>query len=356
MPSELAHFYSRTRCARKVIVVDLGFLGDTIHLVPALWELKAAYAGAGLHVVTTPLGAEVLRMAPCVDRSWAVELQREKRTLRQQWDIVRQLRRERFDVAFNFSGADRTLFMTALSGARWAVAYPGARRHLWNRLLIRHWAPRLERDRVVFEQRRGMLAACGVPLGGVRFDLQIDSAAAAWAEGIVPAGAMHLSLSSSKATREWPLEHHCAMLGQVWKRHPGLVVVASTGARERERQRLKAFAEMVQDSRLKSLSETITIPQLAALLRRCRLHLGPDSGVLHLAFALGLPTVSLFREQGDYKSFMPVGLQHHVISMPCHCVDHRDSPCEKLGQAECFARIEPGRVAGLVCEQLGASA
>src|SRR5215469_5461733 len=98
MPSELAHFYSRTREARKVIVVDLGFLGDTIHLIPALWELKSAYQNAGVHVVTTPLGAEVLRLAPCVERVWAVELQREKRSLGQQWDIIRGLRRERFDV------------------------------------------------------------------------------------------------------------------------------------------------------------------------------------------------------------------------------------------------------------------
>jgi hypothetical protein len=41
-----------------------------------------------------------------------------------------------------------------------------------------------------------------------------------------------------------------------------------------------------------------------------------------------------------------------VISMPCHCTDGRDAPCEALGQAECFARIEPNRVADLVCQEL----
>jgi lipopolysaccharide heptosyltransferase III len=352
MPSELAHFYSRTRRARKVIVVDLGFLGDTIHLIPALWELKSAYPEAGLHVLTTPVGAEVLRLAACVDHAWAIEMQREKRTLRQQWQVIRGLRRERFDVAFNFSGADRTLFMTALSGARQSVAYPGGRRHFWNHWLIRNWAQRQARDRVVFEQRRGMLAACGLPLDAARFDLTIDPVAGSWATGIVPSFAMHLSLNASKATREWPLEHHRLMLEKVWKKFPELVVVASTGANERERQRLNIFARTMNDSRLKVMSEIISIPQLAALLRRCRLHLGPDSGVLHLAFALGLPTVSFFREQGDYKSFMPTGPRHRVISMPCHCVDHVDSPCERLGQAECFGRIEPGRVADLVCEEL----
>ena len=96
MPSNAANFYGQTRAARKIIVVDLGFLGDTVHLVPALWELKSGYPQAKLHVLTSTVGAEVLRLAPCVDRAWALDMYRETRTLRQQWQVLRALRRERF--------------------------------------------------------------------------------------------------------------------------------------------------------------------------------------------------------------------------------------------------------------------
>lgn len=352
MPSELAYFYSRTRAARKIIVVDLGFLGDTVHLVPALWEIKAAYPRAGLHVLTSCVGAEVLRLAPCVDRAWALEMRQDHRTVRQQWQMVRALRREGFDLTFNFSGADRTLFMTRLVGARWRLAYPGGRQHFWNRWLIPDWAPRQDSDRPVFEQRRAMLAACGLSLGPARFDFHIDEASAEWAAKTVPALALHLSLNSAKVTREWPLEHHLAMLQSVWKRYPDLVVLASGSAHPREQERLRRFAELLRDARLRLLPENLPIGRLAAILSRCRLHVGPDSGVLHLAVALNVPTVSFFREQGAYKSFMPVGPRHQVVSVPCGCIDHRDAPCERLGHAECFARIEPERVAGLVVEAL----
>jgi heptosyltransferase-1 len=356
MPSELVHFYSRTRAARKVIVVDLGFLGDTVHLVPALWELKAAYSGASVHVLTSPVGAQVLQLAPCADRAWAIELQRERRSLSQQWLVVHALRRERLDVAFNFSGADRTLFMTALTGARWRVAYPGGRRHFWNSWLIRHWIPPQDPSGIVFEQRRQMLAACGIPLGKARFDLQVDRSSSDWAASQVPSTAIHISVNAAKATREWPLENHVTMLRAVWAQYPSLAVVVSSGAQERQQQRLHTFAALLNDARLRVLPDSVTISQLAGVLRRCRLHLGPDSGVLHLAVALGVPTVSFFREQGAYKSFMPTGPRHRVISMPCHCVDEHAAPCEKLGQAECFARIEPSRVAQLICEELARSA
>jgi ADP-heptose:LPS heptosyltransferase len=349
---ELGYFYSRTRTARKVIVVDLGFLGDTVHLVPALWELKRGYSEASLHVLTSTVGAEVLRLVPCVDKVWALEMQAAKRTLKQQWQILRALRREHFDVAFNFSGADRTLFMTALTGARWRVAYPGGRRHFWNQLLIRHWAPRQDPNRVVFEQRRAVLAACGLSPGEVRFDLAIDEPTARWAASVVPPFAMHLSLNSAKPTREWPLEHHAQMLLAVWREHPRLAVLATSAANPREQERLRQFTALLHDPRLQVLPGNLNIPQLAALLRRSRLHLGPDSGVLHLAVALGVPTVSFFREQGAFRSFMPSGPLHRVISAACHCIDHRNAPCEQLGRAECFAGIQPARVAQLVMELL----
>jgi ADP-heptose:LPS heptosyltransferase len=68
--------------------------------------------------------------------------------------------------------------------------------------------------------------------------------------------------------------------------------------------------------------------------------------------ALDVPTISFFRQQGNYKAFMPVGARHRVISMPCRCVDHHDAPCELTGRAECFEQIQPARVAALVREQL----
>jgi ADP-heptose:LPS heptosyltransferase len=352
MPPDPANFYSTTRAARKIIVVDLGFLGDTVHLVPALWEIKLNYPAARLEVLTTPVGAEVLALAPCVDRAWALDMHPKTRTLKQQWQILRGLWHERFDVAYNFSGADRTIFMTALTLARWRVAHPGGRQHFWNSWLIPYWIPRQDRDLIVFEQRRRMLAECGVPLGKARFDLKVGDTDQAWAAQIVPSPAIHLSLNASKPTREWPLEHHAQMLRSVWGKYPQLTVIATAGAMERERTRVNQLAELLKDKRFCPLMEPLTIARLCAILKRCRLHIGPDSGVIHLAMALDVPTISFFREQGAYKSFAPCGPKHRVLSRPCRCIDHRDAPCEATGRAECIATIQPQQVADLVIQSL----
>ena len=348
----LTGLYEQTGAARKIIVVDLGFLGDSVHLVPALWEIKRHYPQAELHALAAPVGGEVLRLAPCVDRVWPLELAPDKRTWREQWRIMRALRRERFDVAFNFGGNDRTIITTALTGARWRVAHAAGRAHFWNRWLIANWVPKQDPDVAVFEQRRRLLAECGFNLAATRFDLKLPDEATQWAAKVVPEGMVHLSLNSANPLKEWPVGHHANMLRMLWRELPSLKVVATASLSEREQERLRQLFAAVNDPRLVRLPERLSIAQLAGVLKRCRLHIGPDSGVIHLAMALGVPTISFFRAQGAYRAWLPPGSAHHVMSEPCNCADQYEAPCERLGRAECLARIEPKSVAELVRSQL----
>ena len=77
-----------------------------------------------------------------MDRPWAFPLGSPSPPWWRHWDLLLALRRERFDLAFNFSGADRTIFVTALAGARWSVAVAGGRKHFWSTWLIRNQVPR----------------------------------------------------------------------------------------------------------------------------------------------------------------------------------------------------------------------
>lgn len=353
MSSDLANFHSHTRDARKIIVVDLGFLGDTVHLLPTLRELKGNYSQAQLQVMTSPVGCDVLGLSSSVDRSWPIEMSPQKRSLRQQWDILREMRREQFDVAFNFSGADRTIFMTALTGAHTRVAYRGGRSHFWSRWLIPYWIPFIEPTGPVFERRRQMLKLCGLNLGPTDFGVRIPDAAREWALTQVQEGAIHLSINASTYLKEWPLENWIA-LGKQLVRELNVKIVATGGDNPRERSRLDALAcglgPKVQ------IYSGLSIARLAALLSRCSLHVGADSGVLHLAMALGLPTISMFRNYPSLRGWLPRGPQHRSFTVNCACVNRKRQPCLKDQVAVCLEEIRPDTVAQTVHESLGANA
>jgi ADP-heptose:LPS heptosyltransferase len=347
MPSELADFYRMTQSARKVIVVDLGFLGDSVHLIPALWEIKRHYPEAALHTLSAPVGAEVLTLAPCVDKAWAFPLGSPSPRWWRHWKLIRALRGERCELAFNFSGADRTLFLTALTGARWRVAHEAGRRHFWNPWLIRHWIPRQNRELPVFEQRREALAACGFALAPARFDLSVPPDARAWATANVPHGAVHLSVNASTFLKEWPLPHWIGLTQRLFERHPVRPVVATGSAAAREQSRLRALSDAVRSQGLRTFSG-LSIARLAALLERCSLHVGADSGVLHLALALGVPTLALFRDYPGLEEWVPRGGRHRHLKTPCACVTTPRAACLDPETSQCLAGLAPATVSELI--------
>jgi len=336
-------FYFRTQNARKIIVVDFGFLGDSIHLIPALWEIKRHYPKAELHTLSASVGAEVLKLAPCVDRVWAFPLTPKSPRWWKHWPIFKELRKERFDVAFNFSGSDRSIIVTWLTGAKWRLACEAGRKHFWNRWLIPEWVPRQSRELLVYEQRRQVLAACGFKLEIPRFGLKVPEESLIWSGQNIPEKSIHFSINASSPAKEWPLENWIGLAEIIIRVNPLANIVATASNKPRELERVRALVAAVGSPRLTSF-EGLSLGRLTALLKRCRLHVGADSGVLHLAMASEIPTFSLFRQYDGLKEWMPVGAQHECCMVPCECVAGRQLGCEEKGESACLKKISPETV------------
>ena len=356
---------------RKVLVVDLGFLGDTIHLLPALWELRRHHEKAELHVVTTPVGAEVLALAPWVDRVWTMPLGTPSPPWWRHLDLQWRLWREGFDRVVNFSGADRTLFVAGFIGVSDRVTRETARKGMWRRWLRGRSIPAPSRSQPVYEQRRQVLGGAGYTLEPARFELRIPAEARAWAESMLgeslsaigdgrgggaeaEVGWVHVSVNASSPFKEWPMERWVSWTARFLGEGRGRVL-ATGSARKREQERLRALEEGVGDSRLRIVTEGLTIVRLAALVARCRLHVGTDSGVTHLAMALGLPTVSVFRDYAGLEEWRPAGPRHRAVTSPCGCVDQPAMlpGCVAAGTAVCLARIGVDSVMVGVDEAMG---
>jgi heptosyltransferase-3 len=349
----LKSFLEETRGAHKILVVDLGFLGDTVHLVPALWEIKANYPDAELQVLTSVLGCGILKMVPCVDRAWAFPLGPPSPHWWEHWGVIKALRKERFDVAFNFGGADRSVFVTALVAARKTMAYQGARKHFWQPWLIGNWIPRMKLPTPAYEARRHLLKLCGLELNPARFNLQVPETDRQWARENIPSDALHLSLSASFALKEWPLANNVKLAQLLLTDEFERTLIVSAAPSAREQTRLAQFRSFVTDKRLLPVTEGLSLTRLAAILERCSLHIGPDSGVIHLAAALGVGTVSIFRRYDDMADFVPVGPRHVYFDAPCQCMGSKNPPCAPSGEAACLAGIAPELVAQEIMRRLG---
>jgi ADP-heptose:LPS heptosyltransferase len=338
-----SEIYNLTRHATKILVVDLGFLGDTLHLVPVLWELRRHYPDAQIHVLSGPLGCEVLTLAPCINRTWKIELHPSKRSTRDTLTSLRQVRSQDYEIAFNFGGGDRALILTALSGAKLKIVAQGARKHFWDKLLIQKWIPRQPLELPVYEQRRRVLPECGMRLSAPKFDLRVPESATKMVEQF-PTPAIHVSINSANPLKEWPIRHYSELLNRLLNEVPELHIIVSVGAASREQERLQSLMGAVKNSRLLPVTKPLPLAQLAALLRRCIFHFGPDSGVMHLAQALAVPSLSLFRNQPGSTAWLPDQPGQEPLIADCSCIDHKSCPCESRGEAACLVAITPEKV------------
>lgn len=136
----------------------------------------------------------------------------------------------------------------------------------------------------------------------------------------------------------WPAERWVAVGRELVSRFGARLLV--TGAAD-ERDLAQRIAAGVGAEAL-DVSGRTTLGQLAALLEQADLALGPDSGPLHLAAAVGTPTVRLFGPT-DPRVFMPVGLAEQralAVELPCQ-------PCGYLANPPCGANLHPACVMGI---------
>lgn len=348
-------FFEETRSARKLLVIDPGFLGDAVHLVPALRDLRRCYPKAELHVVSSPAGQPVLEMAGCVDRHWVLEQVPERRRLIDQARVALALRRLRFDVSINLTGADRPIVLAGLVGARRRLGWRQSRWHGWSSWCVDAWAEAIDPLIPVFEQRRRVLAAAGMSLGPADLTLAPPRDAVVAASGWIPDQAIHVSVNASHSLKEWPLDRWIEFVQRFLSSHPGWHVVATGSPGGREQLRLEQLRERVGDPRLLLPGRPLGIQALAAVLKRTRLHVGADSGGLHLAVGVGTPTVSLFRSYHDASSWMPCGPLHRVLSAPCPCQSTPDPSCQVTGRPRCLSDLDVGNVLVACQEVLDAS-
>ena len=331
---------------KKVLLVDLGFLGDTVHSVPAIRAMSLA--GVRVDVMTTPVGAEILALVPELGRVWAVPLRKPSPPPWKNLGTILAVRSEKYDAAITLVGSDRNLFCAAASGARERIAHLTGRNSCLARWgLTQTLGPR-DRALPVFEQRLSLLRELGWTGRDPGWAWAIPAHDQTWGRDIAKSPALHLSINAaSTPLNEWPLDDWAQTLRLLWKNRPEMSVVATGAGSEREFARLGDLCALVHDSRLKVLPDRLPISRLAALLQAADLHLGLDSGVLHLAMALGKPTVSLFRESVGRPGWAPRGECHRVLVRPCPCQSSRRADCEG-SRSKCLAEIKPTEVAEAV--------
>jgi ADP-heptose:LPS heptosyltransferase len=326
-PQPAESFWTLSKDAKRLMVLDLGFLGDTVHLIPALWAIRQAWPKAELHVMVAEHIKSLMQVTPWVDQVWGYPRFPKGPKPWQDFGRVKALRQAKFDAVINLNGSDRSSWLTFLSGARWRLG----RRPFdgggwgWGRLFT-HVVEVPFKTEPVYWQRWRCVAASGAPVGKEpEFNVSINPSArrlAGIAEGD-DGRYIHLNPFTTADRRELPLPQLVELMTALNERFPELKWVVSAAPNERERAKLEDLLKRLPFTPWKVFAGNLDLMGLVSVLGGARLHLGGDSGGIHLAVMANTPTVSWFRLSESVKEWAPHGKTSRVIVSPApeeHCL------------------------------------
>jgi ADP-heptose:LPS heptosyltransferase len=301
-------FFQRTRQARKIMVFDLGFLGDTVHLLPALWMVRQAYPRAELHVAVAAHVTSLMDCVPWVNHVWGYMRYPRRATLRENFQMISRLRREKFDAVINLNGSDRSSWLTFLSGARERLGrQPGNGGALFWKCMFTAHVSHPSSSEPVFLQRCRCLEKAGFPFKQPEFRVEINPAhlRAAEISGNDAGTYFHISPFTTADYKELPLALLVNFIAALEKNFPERKIALSCAPTAREQEKMAALLALLPQKPWRVFAGNLNLTQLAAVIQRSALHFCGDTGTLHLAVMTQTPVVAWFWPNPSLAEWVP---------------------------------------------------
>ncbi|MDX8392615.1 MAG: glycosyltransferase family 9 protein [Mariprofundaceae bacterium] len=315
----------------KLLIVKLSAFGDIIHALPALNDLLARPEISEVHWLLDRRYAFVGEIFPPEVHVHQVDL-RGQHPLRSAYQAIRQLRREHFDVVLDLQGLIKSAVMAALIHPR---VYGMDVRHLrekTSRLLLHPVTFHADEQHVVQQYRRVAAAPfIQMPLDDVSNPLayiapriptvptqetSIEILFKHW--NIDAKNYVWMHLGGGWSTKQLPQATWRKIADGVLA--AGLTPILGWG-NEQEQQLAAGVKQSVAAALLPE--QRLNMIPLCAVLSHAAAVVGPDTGVVHLAAALGAPTVSFWGPSASWRS-APLGEKDRHIESNPHC-----GPCFK---------------------------
>jgi predicted lipopolysaccharide heptosyltransferase III len=330
---------------RKVLVVRLRSIGDTVLATPSLFALKRFLPNAQVDILVEDWVAPVLDNHPHVDNVIVLE----RGGLMARARVARSLRAANYDVVYNLHGGTTSTFLTRATGARHRV---GFKSYQYGQL-HNHACPSplllwQQQKTHSVEQQLALLGWTGVPVTDrPRTTLGTSPKAAEKVDrllteaGLAGQNIVLIHPAAAFATKHWAVEKFARVVEFLAER--GFTSVAIAAPKE------QALLEQLRsETSVNVVTFALSLPEVTALAARSRLFVGNDSGIAHIAAAVGTPAVVVFGSSNiahwrPWNSAPAEVVFEEMSCQPCHGYF-----CEQFAQPECILRVPVTRVTAAI--------
>ncbi len=315
---------------KRILVIKMSALGDIIHALPSLYALRQLYPAAHITWLVEPQFEGILPGKPYIDdKIIFYKNDLKKKSLWQKLSYLAALRKDlhsrQFDLVIDLQGLLKSSLVAALSGSSNRIGYCEMREGSF--LVTKSICGANQKGHVV-ERYLDVIRYLGATVEQVFFPLPEFPVEEAKMAALLQAGGISGKYAvffpgSRWQTKEWAVEHYA----QLAKRFLALdiaVVVAGGSADKGKGEKIKS---LVDSPKLLDITGQTSLLEIAGLVKQDCVCVGVDTGPLHIAAAVGIPTISMFGPISQART-RPYGeLNTSIVTT---------APC-----APCFKRICP---------------
>jgi len=295
---------------KSIILFRLDALGDLVLTTPLIRELKRSFSGTPLTVVAQPPSASILQTNPHIDELLTLPVVRTRwlpaharrffSALRFYWC---KLRRRSFDIAISprwDTDEHLATFLCLLTNAGARVGYCGYTsfgKRRYNRGFDRAFDICLEPGPPQHEVEKNLaiVKALGGAVHEKRLEIHLTAEDEQHADRQLRSlpdncTLVALGIGAQSKGRRWPLERYAAVICDLTMQYPVYAVITCSPSEHAEAVRLAGML-----STRAVISDNANVRESCALLGRCDLFIGNDSGAAHLAAAMKCPTIVISR-------------------------------------------------------------
>jgi ADP-heptose:LPS heptosyltransferase len=316
----------------NILVVKFFGLGSIILSTAALSMIRTRFPEATITFLSFESNRDLLERIPLVDNVVTMQTTALWTFSRDLFFLVRRLSRTNYEIVYDFEFFSK--FSTVLAGISRAPYRVGfALPAMWRSRLLTHPVP-LVKGRHVKEafcsqvqtlpgdvDVEDMLPPVILPQDATSLQRKFpfDNAS------II---AVNVNAGDTFLERRWPADRFAELIDKL-SRESDLCFVL-TGTRLERGYVQEVIDRIAIPDRCWNAAGLLTIPELGALLQRCIMVISNDSGPLHLAAALGAPTIGLFGPESP-EFYGPIGSLATSVyrQLPC-------SPCMNVYRAKSF--------------------
>ena len=309
----------------RILIRGVNWIGDAVMTLPAVAAIRKTWPQANISLLAKPWVADIYRETGMVDELIVFEEPGRHAGPAGKLLLAAELRQRCFAMAILLQNAIEAVIIARLAGIPIRAGYnTDARSWLLTHAVRRSRAiRRVHQISYYLEMVKAL--GCLDPGDELQLDLQAETASLADSLLPEPAGGNALFIGMAPGAtygpaKRWPVERFTSVATTLHRQYREAVFILLGS--EQDREVTDTIAAAMPD-RCMNLAGRTSVREVMALIARCHVFLTNDSGLMHIAGALNVPTVAIFGSTNPATT-SPPGRMNVIIRKPVDC-----SPCLK---------------------------